>query len=83
VYVALDIRYAMRLRPVVIWGLSGCTKFLNIVALTARNWGGDVTERKIYVLIFCRTFVSDLSHYKKNSTRCYHKCTWFVIPVIL
>ena len=33
-----------------------------------------VTEYKMYIFIFITTFIWNISHYKKNSARYYHKC---------
>ena len=38
------------------------------------NFRKRVTEHKLYVLTFSTTFFWDISHSKKNSARCYHKC---------
>ena len=39
-----------------------------------------VIERKICVLIFCKTFVRNVSH-SENNSEIYHKCTFFGLHV--
>ena len=39
-------------------------------------WGKKVIEHKTHVFIFSTTFVRNFSHFKKDSARCCHKCTW-------
>jgi hypothetical protein len=69
VFVALVIQHAMRMRRIILSsGLSGCTTFPYIISWTARFLG------KSWVLIFSTAFVRNISHPKRNSARCYHKC---------
>ena len=42
--------------------------------------GGKVIEHKMCVLIFCTIFLCNVSHFKDNSTRYYHKCAYFFTP---
>jgi len=42
---------------------------------TIFEWGGEITEHKMCVLIFSTTFVWNISHSGKNQSQLYHKCT--------
>jgi hypothetical protein len=55
VCVALVFQYALRMRHIVIFGMSGYTIFVHVMSLTARF--RKVTEYKMLVLIFPTTFV--------------------------
>ena len=72
VFVALSIQHAMRMRHVSICGLSGSTIFFHI---NKRHHFRKKTplNKKMCILIFCTTFVTNMSHYKKNSARCDKK----------
>jgi hypothetical protein len=60
---------------IVICGLSGCIIFYNSVSETARFLrGGGTTKSKTCVLIFSKTFIRNISHFKKNSARYDYKC---------
>ena len=56
VFIALGSQQAMRMRQIVIYGMSVSTAFFHIISQTARFWGrgGEkkVTENKMCVLIF-------------------------------
>jgi hypothetical protein len=53
VFIALGSQQAMRMRQIVICGMSGSTAFFHIISQTARFfWGKKVTENKMCVLIF-------------------------------
>ena len=56
VSVALDIRHAMRMRHIVICGLSGSTVFFYIISQMARI-SKRVIERKMCILIFSAMFI--------------------------
>jgi len=65
VFVALDMQHAMRVRHVVICGLSGC----NIISpQKLHNFrGGKIIGPEMYVLIFSTIFFfCNISHSKKN-----------------
>ena len=66
---------AHALYHIAICDLSGSTIFFHIISYTASFLGGGVTEHKMCVLAFSSTFVRNISHFKKNSVRNYHKCT--------
>ena len=55
VFVGLAIHHAMRMRHVVICGLSGSIITIHIISQTAR-FSETVTEHKMCVLIFSTTF---------------------------
>jgi len=72
VFVALGIQHAMRMRHIFICALSGSTIFFHI---NKRHHFRKKTplNKKMCILIFCTTFVTNMSHYKKNSARCDKK----------
>ena len=59
-------------------GLSGSTVFLHITSSMARFSGKKkkFAAHTIRVLIFSTTFISKISHSKKNEARHYHKYTY-------
>ena len=59
----------------VLSGLSGCTIFFHVIINDTIFWGGEIIERKMYVLMLYTTFLWSISHVKRNSAR-YVKCTW-------
>jgi len=71
VSLTLVIHHAIRMRHIVICGLSGSTEFFQIISHIARFSRKKVIEHKMRVLIFYTTFVRNNSHSKKI---CYHKC---------
>ena len=56
VFVALVIQHAMRMRHIVICGLSGCTVF-SVLSHTRHDFQRKIPEHKMCVLIFSTTFV--------------------------
>ena len=81
---ALDIQHAMRIRHILICGLSGCKYFFYIISKTARFFK-TFTENKLCVLIFSTMFVRNFYHSKKKWAR-YDKNVYSSsckVPVIL
>jgi hypothetical protein len=61
VSVALGTQHAMRMRCIVICGLSGCTIFFHIISQTAQFFGGKKIEHKMcfdFLYNFCLKHVS-------------------------
>ena len=58
---------------IVICGLSGSTIFFSTLSHKRHDFMEKVTEHKMRVLIFCTTFVRNISHSKKNWARYCHK----------
>jgi hypothetical protein len=50
--------------------------FFSHCPINGTTFGKILIENKMWVLIFCTTFVWDTSHFKKISAKC-HKFTWF------
>jgi len=73
-FVALDIKHAMRMRHILICGMSSSTKCFHIYSKTARFSPQNGIEYKSRVLLFSTTFVWNISDSKNNSVTCYHKC---------
>ena len=72
VFVALGIWHVMRTRPTVICGQSGFTK-CSTLSYKRHDFWRRVMEHKMRALIFCTTLVWNISHFKKNWARYYHK----------
>ena len=60
VFVARGIQHAMRMRHIVICGLSGSTIFFNINS--NMGWFSKVIEHKTRVLIFSAAFIRNIFH---------------------
>jgi hypothetical protein len=63
---------------IMICGLSGCTIF-SILSHKRHDFRKDVIENKTCVLIFSTNFIRNISSYKKNWTRYFHKCIYVVM----
>jgi len=58
VFVALDVKHAVRMRHIVVCGPSGATLFFHIISKEAKFFQKrTVMEHKIRVLIICTNFV--------------------------
>jgi hypothetical protein len=69
VFVALDIKHAMRMHHIVNCGLFASTMFFHLISQKARfskKIKEKVIEHIMYVLTFFTTFVSNISHSKKK-----------------
>jgi hypothetical protein len=73
VFVVLLILHVMRMRHIVICGLSACTFFFKL-SHKRHDFRKTIIENKMCVLIFSTTFVWNISHSKKNLARYCHKC---------
>jgi len=85
VFVALVIQHAMRMRHIVIYGLSGCTTFFHIISYdTVFGKKGYWTSNTV-CLIFSTNFFWDIYHFKKNWARYDLNVYWSSckVPVML
>jgi len=74
VSVALGIQHAIRMCRIAICGLPRSTIFSRTLSHKRHDFGEKVTEHKMCVLIFCTTFVWNISQSKKNSARYDQNC---------
>ena len=75
VCLALLIQHAQRMRRIISsFGLYGFTMFFSILSQKREDFQRKVIEHKTCVLIFSIMLVWSISHSKKNSEKCYHKC---------
>ena len=75
VSVALGIEGAMPMRPIVICGQSGCTKFFPHYTINGKIFRKKDLQYKTCVLSFSIISVRKISHSKRNLARHYHKVT--------
>ena len=80
VSVALVIHHAVRMRHIVICGLSD-SRIFSTLSHKRLDLIRRITEHKMCVLILCTTFVGNVSHSKKNLARYCHKCTYIGLRV--
>jgi hypothetical protein len=73
VSVALVIQHIKSMHRIIFCGLSGSAIFFPHYLINGTIFRKTLLNVKC-VLIFCKTFVWDISHSKKNSERYYHKC---------
>ena len=74
VSVALVIRHSKRVRPIVIYGLSGCVIFSHNISQTARFSKQETILNAKCTLILSTACAWNINHSTKNSAR-YHKYT--------
>jgi hypothetical protein len=74
VSVALVNQHAKRMRRIVLVSVA-CVAlpYFSTLSLKPHDFGENVTEHKMCVLIFSTNFVGNISYSKNNSAR-YHKC---------
>ena len=77
VFVDSVIRRTKRMRPIILLSVACLYHIFPHHLINGRIFGGKkVFEHEIYIFfIFSANFVRNISNSKKNSTRCYHKCT--------
>jgi len=66
VFVALVIQHPVPICHIVKLGLPRCTEFSHITSKTARFWKKKVTEHNMCVLMFCTSYVRNISRSKKK-----------------
>ena len=76
VSVTLVIHHAVRMRRIILSPVS-CLALPHSSTLSHKrhDFRSRAIGRKMCVLIFCATTVSNISHSKKNQARYCHKCT--------
>jgi hypothetical protein len=73
VFVALPLQHVMHIRHIAFCRLPRLQYFPTLCH-KHHNFCKKVTETKMCVVIFCTTFVWNISHSKKNWTRCDQNC---------
>jgi hypothetical protein len=80
VSVALVIQHAVRMHRITLSSVaSSGVPYFSTLCHKHHDFSKQVTEHKLYLLIFSTSFVRKISHYKKNSARYCHKCTYVII----
>jgi len=64
---------------VCVYGLSGCTMF-STLSHERHDFRKNIIGHKIFILIFSTSFVSNISHCKKNWVRYYYYYYYCYIP---
>jgi hypothetical protein len=74
--VALVIQHTKCMRPIILSSVAwqGPPYFFTLFHKRHDFRGKKVIEHKLCVLIFSTNFLSNISHFKNNSARYYHKC---------
>jgi hypothetical protein len=74
--VSLNTQHAKRMCGVILSSVVCPVLYFCILSHKRHDFRGkEVIEHKAYVLIFPTAFVLNISYFKKNSVREYHKCT--------
>jgi hypothetical protein len=77
VSVALVIQHAKRMRHVILSSVAClAVPYFSTLSHKQQDFRKKVTEHRMCVLISSTTFVWNISHFRKNSERYYHKYTY-------